>query len=109
MGELNSATIDKGGKFNMSAQELSTVILRFRDLVTERGQTIVRHRDIASHDGYVWWGWWHKRDETIPDDAFRNLVGKAKNDGLEIYLLDSGQELLYKAICTEIRWDPTRT
>jgi Calcineurin-like phosphoesterase len=90
----------------VSTQKLSTIILRFRDLVTEHGQTIQRHQEIAN-GGYVWWGWWRKRDETIAGDAFRNLARRAQAGGFEIYLMDSGQELLYRATCTEIRWDAT--
>lgn len=89
--------------------ELVTIILRFRDLVTDRGQTIVRHQRICDEHGYVWWGWWHKGGETIPDDAFRELRVKATKGGLRVYLVDSGQEFLYKAICGDIKWDPMRT
>lgn len=86
--------------------EFSTVILRFRDLVTDRGDTIRRHQSIAGGDkGYVWWGWWHKLGETVPEDAFRKLSDKAEAGGFDLYLLDTGQELLYKAKCSEIYWD----
>jgi 3',5'-cyclic AMP phosphodiesterase CpdA len=85
--------------------DLETIILRFRDLVTARGQTIARHRVISDEYGYVWWGWWHKGGETIPDEAFRELATIASARGLTVYLVDSGQELLYRAVCTDIRWD----
>jgi predicted MPP superfamily phosphohydrolase len=91
----------------MSLSKLSTIILRFRDLVTDRGQTIAWHQQIIDRPdgGFVWWGWWHKPGETIPDDAFRQLGRKAKSDGLKVYLMDSGQERLYEVTCTEIKWD----
>lgn len=85
---------------------LNTVILRFRDLVTERGQTIERHRTIVNRERYVWWGWWAKFGERVADDAFRALADIASGEGLQLYLMDSGQELLYGATCTDIRWDP---
>jgi hypothetical protein len=92
----------------MSVNELSTIILRFRDLVTDRGQTVAQHISIInnSNTGYVWWGWWRKRDETVPDDVFRDLAKRAKAGGFCAYLIDSGQDLLYKIICTDIKWDP---
>lgn len=91
----------------MSGNQLSTIILRFRDLVTDRGQTVAWHQDIVNNSGlgYVWWGWWRKREETVPDDVFRELAKRAKAGGFEAYLMDSGQELLYKVVCTDVRWD----
>lgn len=89
-------------------EDLSTAILRFRDLVTERGGTIRRHKEISEQGGegesYVWWGWWNKRDETVPDAAFRQLLKKAQGGGLVIYLFDSYQEKLYEATCLDITW-----
>jgi hypothetical protein len=84
---------------------LETIILRFRDLVTDRGQTVVRHNEVTAREGYVWWGWWHKRDETVPDDAFREILVRAQAGGAEIYLMDSGHALLYRTQCTDIKWD----
>jgi len=89
----------------MTDNSLTTIILRFRDLVTDRGQTVEHHRQIINSSGHVWWGWWRKRDETIPDEAFRTLASKASAGGLEAYLMDSGQDRLYKVICTDIVWD----
>ena len=89
----------------MSESQLSTIILRFRDLVTERGQTVAQHQAIIKGSGHVWWGWWRKRGETVPDDAFRDLAKRAKAGGFDAYLMDSGQELLYKVVCSDIKWD----
>jgi hypothetical protein len=94
------------GPYAMTNSPLATIILRFRDLVTGQGQTVEHHREIIATSGHVWWGWWRKRDETIPDDAFRILATKANGDGgLEAYLMDSGQERLYRVVCTDIFWD----
>ena len=86
--------------------ELTTIILRFRDLVTAPGQTIQQHKDISDKEEHVWWGWWSKFGETVPDDAFRELARQAGTGGVEIFLMDSGQDLLYRATCIEIRRDP---
>jgi 3',5'-cyclic AMP phosphodiesterase CpdA len=86
--------------------EVKTLILRFRDLVTPSGDTIARHQDIAQEKGYVWWGWWNKAGETIPDDVFRELSKSAKSEtGLQLLLIDSGNARLYWAVCQEIFWD----
>lgn len=85
----------------MTDSSVSTIILRFRDLVTDRGQTVERHRDIIKTSGHVWWGWWRKHDETIPDAIFRDLAERATAGGFEAYLMDSGQDLLYKIVCTK--------
>ena len=91
----------------MTDNVLSTIILRFRDLVTDRGQTVAWHQAIIENPacGDVWWGWWRKRDETVPDNVFRELAKRAKTCGFEAYLMDSGQELLYRVVCTDIKWD----
>lgn len=93
----------------MSADQVTTIILRFRDFAIPKGQTIARHQQIIEQSARhrVWWGWWRKLDETIPDDAFRNLASQAEH-GLEVFLFDSGQNLLYKAVCTNLRWDAQR-
>ena len=36
--------------------EFSTIILRFRDLVTEENRTIELHQEIIKSKNYVWWG-----------------------------------------------------
>lgn len=75
------------------------VILRFRDLVTETGATIARHKDVIEKNNYVWWGWWNKGNEQTPEDEFNALGGKFRNKPQYVYLMDSGQEKLYKAKC----------
>ena len=87
--------------------EQRTVILRFRDLVTKSGDTIFLHQEIAVREGSVWWGWWHKHGETVPDDAFRLLATRAKGEaGLPLFLFDSGRLKAYKSLCRDLVWDP---
>lgn len=84
-----------------------TLALRFRDLVAP---TIERHQEVISHQhGYVWWGWWNKPAEQIPRETFASLREVIERDGsLQIYLLDSGEERLYRAKLTGIRDAPTK-
>ena len=89
-------------------KDIKTVILRFRDLITKRDETVEKHQQIAKAKGHVWWGWWNKGGETVPGQAFRTLVQKTRGKkGLTIYLMDSGQEKLYKANCIDIAWEAT--
>lgn len=82
--------------------DIETCILRFRDLVTDDGGTIARHKEIIDSKGYVWWGWWKKAQQEKTPDEFSLLGSSAKESGLVVYLLDSGQKKLYKANCDEI-------
>ena len=86
----------------------TTVVLRFRDLVTIPDDTIRLHREIInSPAGGVWWGWWSKGPERIPDAAFRRLLELAQRaDGLELFLMDSGTGRTYRARCRDLRWRP---
>lgn len=58
--------------------EFKTVILRFRDLVTENNVTIDRHKDMIDKKGYVWWGWWNKGNEKLPFEEFCVLKVKLR-------------------------------
>jgi 3',5'-cyclic AMP phosphodiesterase CpdA len=85
----------------------NSIILRFRDLSTPAGTTTVsEHKSIIAKRGYVWWGWWHKQGETVPEQAFRNILGEIqRSKGYEIYLFDSGKYKLYRARLVDIKWD----
>lgn len=86
----------------MASSKLKTIILRFRDLSVS--DTIQRHNDICESLGYVWWGWWSKPQEKIPFDEFALLERKAhENDGLELFLFDSGKKCLYKELADQQR------
>ena len=80
---------------------LKTVILRFRDLVTSENGTIEQHKAIIDNYGYVWWAWWKKGDEKIPNE-FSMLSTRVKEDPVCVFLVDSGQNILYRAICNNI-------
>ena len=82
--------------------DFETVILRFRDLVTEENGTIAKHQDIIEQHGYVWWAWWKKGNETTPTPEFSFLGTKAKTTPVDLYLVDSGQNLVYRATCEDV-------
>jgi hypothetical protein len=87
--------------------DFSSMILRFRDLSTPAGTTTIEeHRNIISEKGYVWWGWWNKQGETVPEGPFRKISSETtKSGGYEVFLFDTGKNELHLANLTEIRWD----
>jgi 3',5'-cyclic AMP phosphodiesterase CpdA len=88
--------------------EAETLILRFRDLATDYGETIKRHHAICAQQGRVWWGWWHKAREHVPVEAFEALNERAaaRDGGLPIYLFNAHQRRIHAARLTKIHWSP---
>lgn len=85
------------------ANEITSLILRFRDLITATGETIESHRAICQAHGNVWWGWWAKAGECVPSHVFMRFNALAKKDGsILIFLVDTGTHTFYKVTCTEI-------
>jgi predicted phosphohydrolase len=89
---------------------VETMILRFRDLSTNIGETIEFHKELILKNGSVWWGWWHKAGETVPNNTFQALMNVIDVQGaLEILLFDTGTGNLYPATLKEIQWHPRFT
>src|SRR5262245_21949829 len=89
----------------------ASIILRFRDLSTPAGTTTIeQHKRIIDEKGYVWWGWWHKQGETVPESAFREILAEIGKSGpYQIYLFDTGKYRLQRASLSDIRWDTKLT
>jgi len=86
---------------------IEAIILRYRDLSTNPGETIKFHREKIDQFKYTWWGWWNKAGETVPSQTFRELSKKIDaNKSLDILLFDTGQLKLYPAKLAEVCWDP---
>ncbi len=87
-----------------------TLVLRFRDLVTADGETIAKHKEIIEkHEGeqqYVWWAWWSKGHEKLPFEDLSPFKLKANDTPQILFLVDSGQKLIYEATCTDIEFRP---
>src|ERR1041385_5041989 len=79
----------------MSIASDYTLLLRFRDLVTEPGGNIAEHRRIIRQRGYAWWGWWARQREKVPRTVFEQLFpsGDAERD---VLLFDSGMMRMYR-------------
>jgi calcineurin-like phosphoesterase family protein len=91
--------------------DFSSIVLRFRDLSNPVGTTTIsEHQRIISDKGYVCWGWWKKQGETVPENAFRQILAQvAKSGRYEIFLFDTGNYKLYRAKLTDIKWDKKLT
>lgn len=83
------------------------IILRFRDLVTPDGETFARHSEIIDKQKFVWWAWWKKGNEATPVNEFAALDIRAKSDPVDVYLVDSGQSLIYRAKCAGVELSAT--
>ena len=84
----------------------TSTILRFRDLSTPPGTTLTEHQKIIASNGSVWWGWWNKQGETVPENAFRSILASiTENGSFHIFLFDTGQNRLHRAKLTQIEWD----
>jgi hypothetical protein len=68
------------------AEKPTSIILRFRDLVTPLGDTIRRHQEEVARGSHVCWGWWSKTGEVVPTNIFGELLAAARE-------LDSFSEL----------------
>jgi len=85
---------------------VETIILRFRDLSTNAGETIKFHQGKIKKHKHVWWGWWNKAGETIPSETFQSLMAIADKKGhLDVFLFDTGTGTLYPAKIEKIHWD----
>jgi len=91
--------------------DFASMILRFRDLSTPAGTTTIeQHKRIITEKGYVWWGWWHKQGETVPENAFREVLAKIPESGpYRIFLFDSGKYTVQRASLLDIHWDTKLT
>lgn len=80
-----------------------TIILRFRDLITEEGGTINEHKDLISQYGEVWWGWWMRQYESPPRPLFKELSETIEKEGTILcYLFNSGTSILYSVQISKI-------
>jgi len=86
------------------------LMLRFRDLVTEPGGTILEHEAIIVTYGEVWWGWWMREQEEPPRKFLAGLMGTIEANGFVRGLLyDASRQFLYASRITKIKVSPTRS
>jgi Calcineurin-like phosphoesterase len=85
----------------------TTIALRFRDL---SGPTIPEHLAIIDERGSVWWAWWAKPSEQVPRDFLAQLLDRiAADNGVWIFLVDSGNNVAYRAHLIDISYAPANS
>lgn len=85
-----------------------TMILRFRDLVTEEGGTISEHSKLIQRFGGTWWGWWARTHEVSPRSLFQELSTIIQNEDLLVaFLFDAGTHRFYAAQVSRIMVAPS--
>lgn len=94
----------KNDKSNNNSNNIVAVLLKFKDKGTE--DTVKAHTEILNNKHHVWWGWWSKDFENLPQkqlDEIINQLDHAK-ETVTFYLFHTKKEELYKAKCEEIMY-----
>ncbi len=97
-------------KNKKTTEEISAVVLRFRDKGEGNSDTIDEHCKIIRDKGYVWWGWWAKNYEKPPYDYFQQIERQIallapQGIGFPIFLLHTKKQEIYKANCSAISYE----
>lgn len=91
----------------MTSRINKTLILRFRDLITDAGGTIAEHQSLLTSYKAVWWGWMMRQTELVPRKCLCEQNGFLRQNGsLEILLFDTGAETLYRCRMTKMAVAP---
>jgi 3',5'-cyclic AMP phosphodiesterase CpdA len=81
------------------------LLLRYRDL-TAGVDTIVAHNTITETSGSVFWGWWKKPPELMPDPALSLMATEVKARAGIVYFINSADKTLYSAALRDIHYTP---
>jgi hypothetical protein len=76
------------------------IILLFRDLVTQPGESIAFHSELILEHGFCWWGWWKKPIEDVPVDLFLRMADQPRE--FSVRLFDTGHHKLFNATYSAI-------
>lgn len=79
------------------------LLLRFRDLVAP---TIEEHNKLAAKLGHVFWGWWKKPAESLPEPGLPLLARQTASNPVDVLLIDSGTRKVYRTQATLIAYIP---
>jgi len=71
-----------------------SILLRFRDFDAD---SIREHEALRAEVGYVWWGWWKKKDEPERGSALRETKVALEAGPLDIGLFDRSTDRFYSA------------
>lgn len=92
----------KNTKDTKNENKISAMVLKFKDKGIE--DTIEAHLNILKEKKSVWWGWWSKDYENLPQKQLEEVQRKLSNskDSVKIYLFHSKKEIIYRAVCEEV-------
>jgi hypothetical protein len=94
----------------MNQHLVASIVLRFRDLVTEAGETIAEHQSIIRTYRATWWGWMGRKREPAPRHFLGENVNVIERDGrVPAYVFDSDLLKLYLCELTAIAVAPSGT
>jgi hypothetical protein len=90
--------------------EQKMIMLRFRDLVTEPGGTIIEHRSLIRSHGEVWWGWWKREYEVVPRHIFAEMSNEIDKKGtVKGYVFDVSNGKIYSCNIAKVKVSPTKS
>lgn len=94
----------------MDQHAVASIVLRFRDLVTEPGDTIAEHQSIIRTYHATWWGWMGRKREPAPRHFLGKNVDIIERDGhVAAYVFDSDLLKLYLCELAGIAVAPSGT
>jgi predicted MPP superfamily phosphohydrolase len=85
----------------------NNLLLRFRNLTADI-DTVEAHNEVARREKSVYWGWWKKPPEMMPDPALTELAREVTSDpGTKaVFFVDSANNDLYRAQLYEVAYEP---
>lgn len=92
---FNQCGSTESQEFHITDEPAIAIVLRFRDMVTEVGETIAEHRKIFRQFGHVWWGWWYRQSEYVPRNVLEGMFAKTNSPSVQVLLFDSGSLDVY--------------
>jgi hypothetical protein len=81
------------------------IVLRFRDIGIPDGDTVRHHADLIASRDSCWWGWLSRQHERNPHVELKSLREQF-GASFDVALYDTGQGVIYRATCTDIRVSP---
>jgi hypothetical protein len=85
-------------------RESQLLVLRFRDLSVEPGDSIRLHRKTIASHGSCWWGWWSRDLEQDPSGVLGHLTTPRT-----VALYHTDQRRIYASRCLGIETYPNKS
>lgn len=90
--------------------DTNIIVLRYRDLVTESGETIEAHKEILRLYRGCWWGWFKRNDEILPIVEFGAVARSLRALGSSnLLLFDTDLDVFHVCQLTEVAVGPGGT